>query len=555
MIEDDPASEASLEMVRDMLEDCAENHPDCKPDTASASFCPTRLLSVGGSESDKVKLIETSNTTLYGRRYLALSHCWGLTKMITTTTATLKSRLADIDETTLPKTFQDVIRLARSVKVPYVWIDSLCIIQDSPADWDKEASLMGRVYSSAYCTMAAAASPDGNGGLFVERNHLETQICDIFNFPNEAPANLYTEEEEDSHPDAVINVFPPRPSWEKLIEQGILSTRGWTLQERLLSPRVVHFTNGETVWECRTAQRSEVDYHMGGLAAGSVAMTDSSRIFDKRPFKTEVVDFERWYRLVNLYTRRSFTKDQDRLAALSGLAQEVQQKLGWHYFAGLWEEDMVRGLAWSPNRSPGTKHYRPQTYRAPSWSWASIEGPIKFPSSSKEETKDETKTEPDGTQLRVVSISVVPFRSDPYGMLKAGCLTVRGAILVAAVQKGSLVLPQDPQKRNVKAGSSWSKFHHRIRRRKKGGQSTPRHPQEPDAGKGSLGELEFDIPGESQDQDVYLLQVCFGNKPLAFCDAMALQRESSGRFRRIGWATRISKEAFEACGYVEIEIE
>ncbi len=553
MIEDDPTSEASLEMIRAMVEDCAEHHPECKPDTPIASFLPTRLLNV----SDKVKLIETSNTTLDDPRYLALSHCWGLTKMITTTTATLKSRLAGIDETTLPKTFQNLFRLARSFKVPYVWIDSLCIIQDSPADWDREASLMGRVYSSSYCTIAAAASPDGNGGLFIERNHLETQICDIFNFPNEAPADLYTEEEEDSHPDAVINIFPPRPSWEKLIEQGILSTRGWTLQERLLSPRVVHFTNRETVWECRTAQRSEVDYHMSGLASGSVAMIDSSRIFDKRPFKTEVVDFARWYRLVNLYTRRSFTKDQDRLAALSGLAQEVQQKMGWHYFAGLWEEDIVTGLAWAPNRTPGTEHYRPQTYRAPSWSWASIEGPIKFPRSS-EETKEESSIESDGIQLKVLSISVVPFRSDPYGMLKAGRLTVRGVMLIAALQKGSLVLPQDSQgsqKRNGKTGSLWKKFHHWTRRGEKGQHNTPCQPREPDAGKVSLGNLEFDIPGESQDQDIYLLQVCLGNKPSALCDAMALQRESSRKFRRIGWVTRISKEAFEACGHVEIEIE
>ncbi len=541
-------------MIRDMLEDCAENHPDCKPDNASASFCPTRLLSVGGDESDKVKLIETSNTTLDDRRYLALSHCWGLTKMITTTTATLKSRLVDIDEATLPKTFQDVIRLARSLKVAYVWIDSLCIIQDSPADWDREASLMGRVYSSSYCTMAAAASPDGSGGLFIERNHLETQICDIFNFPNEAPADLYTEEEEDSHPDAVINIFPPRPSWEKLIEQEVLSTRGWTLQERLLSPKVVHFTNRETVWECRTAQRSEVDYHMSGLATGSMAMTDSSRIFDKRPFEPEVVDFARWYRLVDLYTRRSFTKDQDRLAALSGLAQEVQQKLGWHYFAGLWEEDIVTGLAWAPNRTPGTQHYRPQTYRAPSWSWASIEGPIKFPNSSKQ-TKEESNTESDDIPLKVISISVVPFRSDPFGMLKAGCLTVRGVMLVAAIQNGSLVLPQDLQGRNSTAGSTWKKFHHWIKRGEKGGQNTPSQHREPEGAKVSLGNFDFDIPGESQDQDVYLLQVCFGKKPLTLCDAMALQRESYGRFRRIGWVTRISKEAFEGCGYVEIKIE
>ncbi|PQE06307.1 HET domain pin-c2 protein [Rutstroemia sp. NJR-2017a BVV2] len=145
--------------------------------------------------------------------------------MITTTTANLGSRLVGIDESTLPTTFRDLIILARNLGVPYIWIDSLCIIQDSPEDWEREASLMGRVYSSAFCTIAAAASADGNGGLFIERNHLETQICDITDFSHGLPPS-YTQEEEDSDVDTVINVFPPRQYFEKLIEQEIFSING-----------------------------------------------------------------------------------------------------------------------------------------------------------------------------------------------------------------------------------------------------------------------------------------------------------------------------------------
>jgi hypothetical protein len=551
VIEDDSSSESSFKMIQDMLQDCLKEHPDCNRNANSENIVPTRLLSVGNSDQDKVQLIETSSSTLDDQRYLALSHCWGLARIITTTTGTLGSRLAGIDESTLPKTFRDLILLARKLRVPYVWIDSLCIIQDSPEDWEKEASLMGRIYSSAFCTIAAAASRDGNGGLFIERNNLETQICDMRDFSHEAPCELYTQEEEDSHPDAVINIFPPRQSWERLIEQEVLSTRGWTFQERLLSPRMIHFTTRETVWECRSAQRSEVDYHMAGLGSGSMAMTDSSRIFDKRPFdQTGTIDFARWYRLVNMYTRRHFTKDEDRLAALSGLAQEVHNHTGWHYYAGLWEEDIIMGLAWAPNSSTDFKHYRPATYRAPSWSWASIEGPIKFLHLLRTRKAEDHALTP-----KFISIGIEPFLNDRYGKLKSGSLVLHGLLVQATVENGSLTLHQEsekPTKKGKKSSRSWLRpYWTRSQAREQ--QSAGVGSKDPHAPL-SLGQIDFDIPDERRDQRVYLLQMLVQSAERATCSAMTLLPDSTGNFRRIGWAPYVPMQAFEGCKEVEVKI-
>jgi hypothetical protein len=77
-----------------------------------------------------------------------------------------------IDIAELPKTFQDAIEISRRLDIRFLWIDSLCIIQDSKEDWLKESVIMGDIYQHAYCNIAATAAPDGRTGCFLERNPL-----------------------------------------------------------------------------------------------------------------------------------------------------------------------------------------------------------------------------------------------------------------------------------------------------------------------------------------------------------------------------------------------
>ncbi|KAN0096769.1 Heterokaryon incompatibility protein (HET) domain containing protein [Hyaloscypha variabilis] len=139
----------SIKLTASWLEYCLKNHgPTCPGLLAPEAPLPTRLLDVlprEGSEGHYVPLhaIKLKN-------------------------AKLDVYLQNIPLETLPKTFQDAISITRELGLRYIWIDSLCIIQDSPEDWEKEASLMHTVYKNAYCTVAASASRDGSGGCFVQ---------------------------------------------------------------------------------------------------------------------------------------------------------------------------------------------------------------------------------------------------------------------------------------------------------------------------------------------------------------------------------------------------
>lgn len=137
---------------------------DCSVFNAS-SYLPTRLIDIGSHAQDP-RLTLTHDVEVTDPRYLALSHCWGTTmpQSATTTLATMAERLERIPLDSLPRTFVDFTRIARNLGVQYVWIDSMCIIQDSREDWEKEAAQMASVYSNAYCTIAASGSKNGNAG-------------------------------------------------------------------------------------------------------------------------------------------------------------------------------------------------------------------------------------------------------------------------------------------------------------------------------------------------------------------------------------------------------
>src|SRR5579862_1975868 len=154
------------------LDYCRNNHSGCV--SSQPDFMPTRVVDVGLVEDREPRLVFTAGLDAadrgLARRYLALSHCWGsgMPPTATTTLSTIPDRLQAIPIAGLSRTFVDFIGIARKMRVQYVWIDSLCIIQDSKEDWENEAAQMASVYSNAYCTVAASSSADGNGGCHLD---------------------------------------------------------------------------------------------------------------------------------------------------------------------------------------------------------------------------------------------------------------------------------------------------------------------------------------------------------------------------------------------------
>lgn len=150
----------AAEFVRQNLGECVEHYRQCRQSQAEL---PTRLLDIALARSGFVKLIEPRRKS-FGR-YVALSYCWGDGKSLLTTKDTLQTRLSGVRLCELPRTIRDAVWVCRALDCVYLWVDCLCIIQDSVQDWQCESSQMGRVYANAFVTIAAASSSTADAGF------------------------------------------------------------------------------------------------------------------------------------------------------------------------------------------------------------------------------------------------------------------------------------------------------------------------------------------------------------------------------------------------------
>ena len=225
--------------MRHWINDCIENHRSCNEN--HHAHCPTRLLDlVRFWSSDDIVLTEREEDPDEHIPYTTLSHCWGAppSKPLTTNLADIASRKSRIPFNELPLTFGDAVTTTRKLNIPYLWIDSLCIIQDSLSDWEKESGRMAMVYAGSVCTLSVLGSKDSNGGFF--RGPGERSDC-VFRHGLTFASQC-------------IRVFPSEPnSW---VLDGLLMDRAWTLQERELSKRILHFSRDELLWECGTLRAS-----------------------------------------------------------------------------------------------------------------------------------------------------------------------------------------------------------------------------------------------------------------------------------------------------------
>lgn len=163
-----PTSTATLAIITSWLDRCVASHK-CQHDAASV---PRRIISVGTSEHPSLRLIETNKDHVddgESGRYIALSYCWGSGQSCNTTRANCEARTRSIDEELLPQTIKDAIFLTRRLRTQYLWIDSLCILQDHPEDWASESAKMGQYYGNAFITISASNSCDSRHGFLHSR--------------------------------------------------------------------------------------------------------------------------------------------------------------------------------------------------------------------------------------------------------------------------------------------------------------------------------------------------------------------------------------------------
>jgi hypothetical protein len=379
------------------------SHVRCPP--IAEHSLPTRVLDL---RQDRIRLWVTNQEE---KHYLTLSHCWGEKGMIMTTKENLETHQEGISLAELPRTFRDAVDITRGLGYSYLWIDSLCIIQDDQDDWERESTQMASIYQNSLLTIAASRALDAQSGCIlapgekqyiwtpersaqpVEQSRLPRSKAErIFSTEIWQPFSVgeYTVRLQPSHEALRIDT---RRLAEDHIELGLpLFTRVWFLQERVLSPRVLHFGPMEMFWECFGGMRcecSETDV-MGhrrsyfqarshhGAKRCYAALLEHSTPGNPHRVANASSGSERislWSKLVEEYSRLRLTYQRDRLPALLGIANSQPS-----YFAGTILNDFPQCLYWEFDPATRTAARRPPSFQAPTFSWASIEGPINYKS-------------------------------------------------------------------------------------------------------------------------------------------------------------------------------
>lgn len=358
------ASDASFQLANEWIETCVREHHGCMAAYNSASVLPTRLLDVGTSSDGRLRLVEglTVEEDFTRPRYLTLSHRWPKEPIICLTEQNLESFRQGIPMDQLPPTFQHAVQITRRLNFHFLWIDSLCILQDSPSDWDRESTIMGDIYRGSVCTIAALKMDGIDSGCFSIRNPLSVLPCSL------------------GVPRVVAGVFQ-----NERRAYGELLTRGWVMQERVLSPRTIYYGSTDILWECTTAAASEGCPRLSGHWSMPQSYNPKQAfpllVLENLPDLAnpsgKFLSFHiTWARMLNAYSRCALTKPEDKLVAVNGIMRDIEGKTGMHGVAGLWKEILPAELMWYSNETIVHTSDRLDLYRAPSWSWASLDGVI-----------------------------------------------------------------------------------------------------------------------------------------------------------------------------------
>jgi hypothetical protein len=261
-----------------------------------------------------------------------------------------------IDPGRLSKTVFEAVAITRGLGLKYLWVDTLCIIQDDIEDWKCESATMDLVYRHALVMIAASSAKDGREGCFLEST---SSLA-----PVRVPLNVTTSQEMTSitfkiHSGSIAEGFEDSP----------LCQRGWCLQESTLSKRILHFRKDRVIWQCKECLTAE-DYIDLRWEPDAASNFDRTRRFSKLPVTPSLND---WLNIVEDYSRRRLTVYKDKLYAMQGLANFFKPALGGTYLAGMWLSGIHHCLLWI---SATGEMQEPPSSRAPSWSWAALDGPI-----------------------------------------------------------------------------------------------------------------------------------------------------------------------------------
>jgi hypothetical protein len=288
--------------------------------------------------------------------------------------------------------------------------------------------------NSALTISVDSATGDDEGFLHKERpgaqvlavlphnNNRYPQTMDEIKLTSEIAPSIAASQNYKSYPDGICfrHAFTSRAD-------DPLSKRAWTLQEDILAPRTIHYASDQLVWECQSEYFTE-----------STTWAEESRYFITSPKKYQFLDpikpvekvYRRWYNIVADYTTRDLTVLDDRLPAISGIAREIQAQISSTYKAGIWMDDLRRGLLWCYYG----RGIKPEAFRAPSFSWAALDTVSHATSHSFFDDRlyhhglglSQLKVDDGYPAVELVECQVVPLDGDPFGRVASGYMRLRG---------------------------------------------------------------------------------------------------------------------------------
>lgn len=442
-----------FKVAQQWLKTCRRSHSRCgswRSIVKKHPFTPTRLIEVTNANTGLIKL-KACETLSENPSYVALSYCWGGEQPQKTVRGNLAKRQVGFALSELPNTIREAIIATNGIGFRYIWIDSLCIVQDDDLDKVRELGNMHRVYECAGLLISASSANNSNQGLFIRA--LEPMVNYQINYacPNDIVGSIHFQEVADLSPNDPIH------------------SRGWTMQEHLLSNRILVYGSSGLRWCCRSAvwfegpwdgdeinqnDAENIVYASETLAWKSIrkqsqlpkanipispetklkfslwpssmiiAQLNSVRIFgvdnviqDSNSACPKWVDVVmEWRRLVLSFQRRQISVLQDRLPAISSLAVKFGLLFTGKYLAGLWEQFLPQDLLWQVSSAYYDYQRRDQLSPFPSWSWASTNCEIQW-----ENLADTITT------LELVSAQVqLRDALAPYGHVEHAVLNLRG---------------------------------------------------------------------------------------------------------------------------------
>lgn len=348
-----PTFEEKVTCVRSWMEECRSQggHGNCRP----VPFTPLRLVTVG-LDGKPLRLVERDDRTA-GTEYATLSYCWGDSLPLRTTKQSLAGFLEAIPVDLVPKTFTDAIHIARRLGIPHIWIDALCIVQDDEVEWQSEAAQMSKIYQGSQLTITATQSASSSHGCF---HSDDPSDGDLFfrtrTSPSDGSVSLVRAYNSDIRTRATFD--------------SLISTRGWTLQEQLLSSRVLFCMDADIHWQCQACYQTQ-----SGVSIDSRKTV--GLFIPNRDHQLDDASHQRlWRRIATDYSGRKFTYPRDRVPALAGICQTFASANDDASLLGLWSKSFARDLSWL--RGDPSLHMR-YVSGLPTWTWLSCPGSIMYP--------------------------------------------------------------------------------------------------------------------------------------------------------------------------------